>query len=63
MLDGVDLTVPAGSLVALLGPNGSGKTTTVRILTTLLAPPTRARPRWRATTCAPTGRRCAARSG
>ncbi|MEV4564762.1 ATP-binding cassette domain-containing protein [Nonomuraea sp. NPDC049419] len=38
VLDGVDLTVPAGSLVALLGPNGSGKTTTVRILTTLLAP-------------------------
>ncbi|MFC4060823.1 ATP-binding cassette domain-containing protein [Planomonospora corallina] len=38
VLDGVDLTVPAGSLLALLGPNGSGKTTTVRILTTLLAP-------------------------
>ena len=38
VLTGVDLTVPAGTLVALLGPNGSGKTTTVRILTTLLAP-------------------------
>ncbi|GGK70882.1 daunorubicin resistance protein DrrA family ABC transporter ATP-binding protein [Planomonospora parontospora subsp. parontospora] len=38
VLDGVDLTVPAGSLLALLGPNGSGKTTTVRILATLLAP-------------------------
>ncbi|MCG5214636.1 ATP-binding cassette domain-containing protein [Streptosporangium sp. KLBMP 9127] len=37
VLTGVDLTVPAGSLLALLGPNGSGKTTTVRILTTLLA--------------------------
>jgi ABC-2 type transport system ATP-binding protein len=37
VLTGVDLTVPAGTLVALLGPNGSGKTTTVRILTTLLA--------------------------
>jgi ABC-2 type transport system ATP-binding protein len=37
VLDGVDLTVPAGTLLALLGPNGSGKTTTVRILTTLLA--------------------------
>jgi ABC-2 type transport system ATP-binding protein len=36
VLTGVDLTVPAGTLVALLGPNGSGKTTTVRILTTLL---------------------------
>ncbi|MCF6476739.1 ATP-binding cassette domain-containing protein [Nonomuraea sp. MG754425] len=38
VLTGVDLTVPTGSLLALLGPNGSGKTTTVRILTTLLAP-------------------------
>jgi ABC-2 type transport system ATP-binding protein len=38
VLTGVDLTVPAGTLQALLGPNGSGKTTTVRILTTLLAP-------------------------
>jgi ABC-2 type transport system ATP-binding protein len=37
VLTGVDVTVPAGTLVALLGPNGSGKTTTVRILTTLLA--------------------------
>jgi ABC-2 type transport system ATP-binding protein len=36
VLTGVDLTVPAGTLLALLGPNGSGKTTTVRILTTLL---------------------------
>jgi ABC-2 type transport system ATP-binding protein len=34
----VDLSVPAGTLLALLGPNGSGKTTTVRILTTLLTP-------------------------
>jgi ABC-2 type transport system ATP-binding protein len=38
VLTGVDLTVPTGTLLALLGPNGSGKTTTVRILTTLLAP-------------------------
>jgi ABC-type multidrug transport system ATPase subunit len=36
MLTGVDLTVAPGTLLALLGPNGSGKTTTVRILTTLL---------------------------
>jgi len=35
-LRGVDLTVPAGMLVALLGPNGAGKTTLVRILATLL---------------------------
>ncbi|MFJ4717371.1 ATP-binding cassette domain-containing protein [Streptomyces sp. NPDC088785] len=37
-VDGVDLTVPHGSVVGLLGPNGSGKTTTTRMLTTLLAP-------------------------
>ncbi|EHR58996.1 daunorubicin resistance protein DrrA family ABC transporter ATP-binding protein [Saccharomonospora cyanea] len=38
VLNGLDLTVPTGTLLALLGPNGSGKTTTVRILTTLLNP-------------------------
>jgi len=37
-LNEVDLTVPAGSMLALLGPNGAGKTTAVRILTTLLRP-------------------------
>ena len=37
-LDGVDLTVPEGSVLGLLGPNGAGKTTTVRILATLLRP-------------------------
>jgi ABC-2 type transport system ATP-binding protein len=36
VLDGVDLTVPAGEVFALLGPNGAGKTTTVRILATLI---------------------------
>ncbi|OCH81548.1 ABC transporter ATP-binding protein [Gordonia sp. UCD-TK1] len=35
VLDGIDLDVPAGTVFALLGPNGSGKTTTVRILSTL----------------------------
>jgi ABC-2 type transport system ATP-binding protein len=37
VLDGVDFAVPTGSVFALLGPNGSGKTTTVQILSTLLA--------------------------
>jgi ABC-2 type transport system ATP-binding protein len=37
-LDGVDLRVPAGTVLGLLGPNGAGKTTAVRILSTLLPP-------------------------
>jgi ABC-2 type transport system ATP-binding protein len=37
-LAGIDLAVPAGSVLGLLGPNGAGKTTAVRILTTLLPP-------------------------
>jgi len=39
-LDGVNLEIPAGTVLGLLGPNGAGKTTTVRILTTLLRPDT-----------------------
>jgi ABC-2 type transport system ATP-binding protein len=38
VLDGVDLTVPEGTVYALLGPNGAGKTTIVNILSTLLTP-------------------------
>ena len=35
-LNGIDIDVEQGTVVGLLGPNGSGKTTTVRILSTLL---------------------------
>lgn len=38
VLDGIDLTVPEGSIFALLGPNGAGKTTIVHILSTLTRP-------------------------
>jgi len=37
-LDGVDISVPTGTVLGLLGPNGAGKTTVVRILATLLSP-------------------------
>ena len=38
VLNGVDFDVAPGSIFALLGSNGAGKTTVVRILATLLAP-------------------------
>jgi ABC-2 type transport system ATP-binding protein len=37
-LDGLDLTVPSGTVFGLLGPNGAGKTTAVKILATLSRP-------------------------
>jgi branched-chain amino acid transport system ATP-binding protein len=37
-LFGVDLVVPEGGSVALLGPNGSGKTTVARVASGLVAP-------------------------
>ena len=37
-VDGVNLNVGRGELLALLGPNGSGKTTTVRMLSSVLSP-------------------------
>jgi ABC-2 type transport system ATP-binding protein len=37
-LDGVDIDVPAGTVLGLLGPNGAGKTTVVRILSTVIEP-------------------------
>lgn len=37
-VDGIDLAIDAGQIFGFLGANGSGKTTTVRMLTTLLRP-------------------------
>jgi len=38
VLDKISFHVPTGTIFALLGTNGSGKTTTVKIMTTLLKP-------------------------
>jgi ABC-2 type transport system ATP-binding protein len=38
VLRGVDLDIAPGSIVVLLGSNGAGKTTIVKILSTLLEP-------------------------
>lgn len=37
-VDGIDLAVPSGSVYGFLGPNGSGKTTTIRMLLGLVMP-------------------------
>ena len=37
-LDGVTLSVPSGMLFGLIGPDGAGKTTLYKILSTLLLP-------------------------
>ncbi|GAA4167504.1 ABC transporter ATP-binding protein [Gryllotalpicola koreensis] len=37
-VDGLTLTVPRGAVFGFLGPNGSGKTTTIRMLLGLVAP-------------------------
>ncbi|NYD43015.1 ABC transporter ATP-binding protein [Nocardioides panaciterrulae] len=37
-VDGIDLTVPTGAVFGFLGPNGSGKTTTIRMLLGLVTP-------------------------
>jgi len=37
-VDGIDLAVPVGSVFGFLGPNGSGKTTTIRMLMGLISP-------------------------
>jgi len=37
-VDGIDLAVPRGAVYGFLGPNGSGKTTTIRMLLGLIRP-------------------------
>jgi ABC-2 type transport system ATP-binding protein len=37
-VDGVDLSVPEGSIYGILGPNGAGKTTTLRMLLGIIDP-------------------------
>ena len=37
-VDGIDLDVPQGAVYGFLGPNGSGKTTTIRMLLGLVTP-------------------------
>lgn len=39
-VDGLDLAVPEGEIVGLVGPDGAGKTTTLRILAGILSPDT-----------------------
>jgi len=37
-VDGIDLTIPAGTFYGLVGPNGAGKTTTLSMIAGLLEP-------------------------
>ena len=61
VVDRLDLAVPAGSVYALLGDNGAGKSTTIRMLTGLL-PSDAGRARSSASTAGPPPPSCAAAS-
>jgi ABC-2 type transport system ATP-binding protein len=37
-VDGIDMEIPAGVIAGFVGPNGSGKTTTIRMLLALVTP-------------------------
>ncbi len=37
-VEGIDLTIPEGSLYGFIGPNGAGKTTTIRMIMSILFP-------------------------
>jgi ABC-2 type transport system ATP-binding protein len=38
VLSGIDLTVPRGTILGIIGPSGAGKTTTIRLLTGAISP-------------------------
>ena len=38
VLQGVDITVPAGSVACIVGPNGAGKSTVLKTVSGLLSP-------------------------
>jgi ABC-2 type transport system ATP-binding protein len=37
-VEGIDLTIPTGSIYGFIGPNGAGKTTTIRMIMSILFP-------------------------
>jgi ABC-2 type transport system ATP-binding protein len=39
-LDDINLTIESGKIIGLLGPNGSGKTTFIKLVNKLLSPTT-----------------------
>ena len=61
VVDAIDLEVPTGSVYGFLGPNGSGKTTTIRMLLGLVTPTAGERPAVRRGDAGPGCRRAARR--